>query len=261
MKCVKPVNIGYGRRVPCGRCISCRINRGQQWKDRLLHELDSWKSATFLTLTYSPESYPVDGSLSKDELQRFFKRYRKSLGEERIRYYAVGEYGDATKRAHYHSIVFGGKEEHPVRDLWNKGHVMVGSVTEQSIAYVTDYVNKKLYGKLAREEYGERLPPFALMSKGMGLTWLKENEHSLLINMGLRRQGRVYSMPRYYMRKLEAITDEMKDELMRVKAEDRLDDMAEAGVDPLEEWRREEEDRRQIEADQRFWESIRVSKL
>ena len=91
MRCTRPINDGNGRRVPCGRCISCRINRGQEWKDRLVHELEGWKEATFLTLTYDPSVYPENGSLDKSELQRFFKRYRKWKGQEKIRYYAVSE--------------------------------------------------------------------------------------------------------------------------------------------------------------------------
>ena len=262
MRCVHPVSDGSGRRVPCGRCISCRINRGQEWKDRLLHELDSWDCASFLTLTYNAEHYPESGSLVKDDLQKFFKRYRKWKGEDRIRYYAVGEYGDTTARAHYHAIVFGGKEDDDYLGCWKNGNIYVGSVTEQSIAYVTDYVNKKLYGEKAKKEYGKRLPPFSLMSKGMGKEWLSRNESFVLQNLGLKRQGRVYSMPRYYMKRLSNVfTDEVKNEMLLERSRRKLEMEAELGIDPLEVWKREIEERRQVEADQAFWESVRISKL
>lgn len=264
MRCTRPINDGSGRRVPCGRCISCRINKGQEWKDRLLHELESWPNATFLTLTYDPEFLPVDGSLNKSQLQLFFKRFRKSKDKlgERIRYYAVGEYGDQTKRPHYHAIVFGGKYEDKVSDSWGMGLVHCGSVTEQSIAYVTDYVTKKLYGPKAKEEYGGRLPPFALMSKGMGKEWMYSNVDFLVKNGGLRKNGRVYSMPRYYMRKLEDIFDDnYKNSLVLQKSLERLEREAELGLSPKDILTKDVAERRQIEADQAFWESVKLSKL
>lgn len=262
MRCTRPINDGNGRRVPCGRCISCRINRGQEWKDRLLHELEGWKEATFLTLTYDPENYPENGSLSKDELQRFFKRYRKYKKEYKIRYYAVGEYGDVSKRAHYHAIVFGGSRKDEVSRIWGLGHTMIGSVTEASIAYVTDYITKKLYGPKSKEVYGDRLPPFALMSKGMGKSWMELNVDFLAKNGGLRREGRVYNMPRYYMKKLgDLFTDDFKNQKVLERSEERLEREAKLGMSPRDILSKDVAERRQIEADQAFWEAVKLSKL
>lgn len=59
----------------------------------------------FVTLTYSDEKLPPNGSLLKKDLQLFMKRLRSKYPSQSIRYFGVGEYGDQTKRAHYHIIV------------------------------------------------------------------------------------------------------------------------------------------------------------
>jgi len=49
-------------------------------------------------------------SLIKRDVQLFVKRLRKdqdARGLAKIRYYLVGEYGDQTKRPHYHAAIFG----------------------------------------------------------------------------------------------------------------------------------------------------------
>lgn len=82
---------------------------------------------------------------------------------EKLRYYAIGEYGTNTYRPHYHIILFG----LPIQEIhngiieksWNKGHVYVGQVTRASIHYVTKYhVNKGNYSMYGCEQ------EFALMS-------------------------------------------------------------------------------------------------
>ena len=70
--------------------MACRKARAAEWSVRLMHELDSWSSGVFVTLTYNTEHLPDSGSLSKRDLQLYFKRLRRSLGDRRIKYYACG---------------------------------------------------------------------------------------------------------------------------------------------------------------------------
>lgn len=186
--------------LPCGHCMPCRVRRKEEWTMRLLHELDR-KSACFVTLTYSPENCPA--SLQVADLQRFFKRLRKDVSG--IKYYAVGEYGDSFGRPHYHAIVFGlsGSEAgRVVRDNWSFGFVKVGSCTVASIHYVTGYVTKKIYGEKSKDAYGDNKPPFAVMSRGLGLDWAKAHVSELSRGYVIRHGVKV-AMPRYYGKKLE----------------------------------------------------------
>ena len=134
-KCTRPVDVG-GRRLPCGRCGSCKANRAYEWSLRLMHELDLHKDSLFVTLTYSEENCP--DSLVKDHVQRWLKLVRLGLGERRIKYYAAGEYGERFGRPHYHAIVFGvGVDDIGLlRESWHHGFSRFGSVTFASVKYV-----------------------------------------------------------------------------------------------------------------------------
>ena len=91
---LKQTNTGVT--VPCGKCPNCRSNRASAWSFRLIQEDKRSLSSNFVTLTYATEHVPIlkSGymSLNKSDLQKFFKRLRK-LSIQRLRYYAVGEYG------------------------------------------------------------------------------------------------------------------------------------------------------------------------
>lgn len=198
--------------VPCGSCLGCRIAHSREWSLRLLHELGYWDHAVFLTLTYDEEHCPL--SLSKRELQLFWKRLRKELAPRKIKYFACGEYGDTYGRPHYHAIVFGlqGTDEKVVQECWNNGFVMLGGVSQKSIGYVTGYVLKK-YGKDKNkemyEQYG-RQAPFQLVSAGLGLRYALDNSDLLSDNLECKYNGRSVGVPRYYVKKLGLDTDIIK---------------------------------------------------
>jgi hypothetical protein len=202
--------------------MPCRIARATQWKLRLIHELDSWDQACFITLTYNDEHVPFGGTLVKRDLQLFFKRLRKSLDGKKIRYYACGEYGGDYGRPHYHAIVFGTcfsdvvlfssvrnnnsycntYTSKSLEKTWGLGFCTVGSVTADSCQYVTGYVEKKLYGDVANIEYGDRIPPFQVQSQGLGLDFAKNNREQLESQMYTTIKGKKICLPRYYVDKL-----------------------------------------------------------
>jgi len=197
------------------------VNRGQEWSRRLEHELDFHASAIFLTLTYSEAHLPVDDGLDARHLQLFLKRLRFDLEDRKFRYYSVGEYGEKFNRPHYHGIFFGltPNDRGLIEGAWGMGMVHIGTVTQESINYVTKYVNKKLTGDLGKEVYGARLPPFSRMSKGLGLPWLKANWDFVLQNGGLRHQGKMIRLPRYYLKKIgDDFPAELKDALTMLRA-------------------------------------------
>ena len=178
MQCLEPISIRNPKgttaadriTVPCGKCAACLQNRRGEWTTRLKIELEDATSAFFLTLTYNEDHLAFgDGgpSLVKSDLQKFFKRLRKSIEPHKIRYYAVGEYGTDTARPHYHIILFNlpiDKIDN-VRKAWADkegqeiGHIDVGTVTGGSIHYVTKYhINKNTSPSGVQ-------PSFCLMSR------------------------------------------------------------------------------------------------
>ena len=140
MQCTSPIRLYKGVNslvypdglvVPCGKCLSCRIAKRREWTMRLWHELPYHQSSIFLTLTYDDDNLPPNASLSKSDLQKFFKRLRKDLSyvDRKIKYFAAGEYGPKTNRPHYHAIVFGLSLQGDDKNwLLKLGHFAIGII-------------------------------------------------------------------------------------------------------------------------------------
>lgn len=217
MQCIRPFRLnregGDEFLVPCGRCIPCRISRNREWALRLMHETDYHERSAFVTLTYDPEHLPADQSLNVTELQRFFKRLRRRLGDRKIRYYACGEYGERDGRPHYHAIVFG---LDPIRDrdltsgAWSLGFVYLGSVTYDSCRYVSGYIMKKIYGSLQQQAYNGRTPPFQVQSRGLGRRFAEDNAAKLRKDLTFTYGGIPQGLPRYYQKVLGLETDDLR---------------------------------------------------
>lgn len=124
----------------------------------------------FVTLTYSPESMPPDGSLVPRDAVLFMKRLRRRLEPIKFRYFLVGEYGEESWRPHYHFASFGiGREaEQDIATCWGKGYVHIGDLTVKSAAYIGGYVTKKMTFKDDPRLEG-RHPEFARMSRNPGI--------------------------------------------------------------------------------------------
>jgi hypothetical protein len=166
-------------------------------------------------LTYDNDHLPVGGTLVKRDLQLFIKRLRKEISPVKIKYYACGEYGDETKRPHYHLIVIGWHPDiescykpdrkqtasREIEELWHYGHNTVGYNDREAISYTVGYVRKKLVG-LRASEYGEREPPFALQSQGIGKDYAVNHKEAILSDNGITRNGVNVGVPRYYRKKL-----------------------------------------------------------
>lgn len=52
-------------KLPCGKCPECQKSYYTDWATRGSRELSRWKSSVFITLTYSDQHLPPDGSLKK----------------------------------------------------------------------------------------------------------------------------------------------------------------------------------------------------
>lgn len=235
--------------LPCGQCILCRLEYARQNAVRITHEASLHDTNAFITLTYADEYLPLFNSLSsenkkahpwqpakdRNHLSKFLKRMRHEIG--RFRYYAVGEYGDETKRPHYHLCLFGHDFTHeaitlrtnPTRlwthpllqRLWGLGHVSVGALTFQSAQYTAAYVTKKLNNKQqycrVDEDTGELIPlvqPKAYMSRRPGLArpWLDAWGEQIVNHDRVVIDGKPQKPPRYYDAWLKAKHPEKEEE-------------------------------------------------
>lgn len=237
-------------RIQCGKCIGCRMDYSAQWAIRISHETQMQEEAgnpsIFLTLTFDDEHLPTDESINKKHIQKFIKRLRKKYTGRKISYYAVGEYGEKSRRPHYHLIIFNcefkDKELWTVKNghsiytseiltrLWSDpdthkpyGFANYGSVTYESAAYVARYSTKKQYGTKAKDHYthvtryGELVdltPEFALMSTKppIGLSWLNKYGSDIFPSDYVLRSGKnrkiIQKVPTFYYRKLQELDPE-----------------------------------------------------
>lgn len=181
--------------VPCGGCIGCRLDRARHWTARLIHESHCHPKNTFITLTYDNLNLPENGSLDLEHLQKFMKRMRRArevrkgrkvLHREKIKYYAVGEYGyicphgiDISMvphelcnhgRPHYHIALFNcafdvllkyedASDQRPkyfspeLKELWPYGNNDVTELNPTTAMYAAGYITKKVTGKNAEDHY------------------------------------------------------------------------------------------------------------
>jgi len=191
---------------------------------------------SFLTLTYSPENMPKDGSLNVKHWQLFAKRLRKKIGP--FRYFHCGEYGEENGRPHYHACVFGvdfsgDRRIHQIKnenklyksklleDTWALGFCTIGELTYESAAYVARYIMKKIspgHDDNSKEKYREAYertdkngnkymltPEYVTMSrnKGIGTTWFQKYKTDIYPEDEVIIAGRRFRPPRFYDDKLE----------------------------------------------------------
>lgn len=254
MQCTNPIKLFKkelearfpdGLLVPCNKCLACRIQKRKEWSMRLLHELAHWDKSVFVTLTYTKENTPPNGSLVKKDLQKFIKRLRKSLDSydgRKIRYFACGEYGEKSRmlpngivtmgeRPHYHLIIFGlsiFEQQFVVRNWsycdWSNDKILRGSfglAEALSIEYVAGYIHGKLSGSEAEKEYDNkgRESVFRLMSKGIGRDYVVNNSEQLVDQKGSSVRGHMRSLPRYYLDKLDMSDEDKALFLISIKAD------------------------------------------
>lgn len=169
MNCKKPFVKGL-EPFPCGQCLPCRINKRRLWTHRILLESKCHERSLFLTLTLSPDHYPSDGSLNPALVRNWLKRIRKAHAPHTLRFFAVGEYGDQTQRAHYHCVLFGTRADTPaIADkCWGLGHVDIRELSPELAQYIAGYTVKKLT-RPDDPSLGGRHPEFARMSLRPGI--------------------------------------------------------------------------------------------
>jgi hypothetical protein len=240
MACYHPIKVGVPKdsfrpggpkiwveqTVPCGHCLGCRADQARDWSIRIMHETQMHEQSWFLTLTYSNEEIPTNGSLNPAHLQAFFKALRRDHPPKSISYYACGEYGERTQRPHYHAVLYGvdfldrAFLRHPssgpvwrsqtLESYWPHGLSEFSTVTPGSAAYVAGYVRKKVSQKADPNHY-TRVDPdtgelieltkeFNRMSlkPAIGKRWIEKYWSEVYPTDQVVVAGRTFRPPRYY---------------------------------------------------------------
>lgn len=218
MSCVSPITLSNGFTVPCGMCLQCRIRKQSAISFLAERELISdvytkGLGASFVTLTYDDQNVPFCSvsdvkrysdissaqnpsqnlymSLYKPDLQKFFKRVRRSMDYHNIsapfRYLASGEYGDSTARPHYHIIFLGLSDvlaQSVCHKNWDFGFIDVGPLGAGGIRYCTKYITKKYdsYSMYLHEKSIGVTSPFLVHSQRLGWNWINSHLGSIVDN-------------------------------------------------------------------------------
>lgn len=201
--------------VPCGKCTGCRSDQAMAWSIRAYHESTQHLLNSFITLTYDEQHLPADRKIDPAELQKFFKRARKT--GYKLRYIACGEYGEQTRRPHYHAIIFGqdfADDKITIDDnlytsptlekLWGKGNVSIAPADLGSIFYVCGYTQKKI-GDPDTFSLSSRRPP-------IGNTWLNNHIDDLERTGIITIDGREFQIPPAYFRRKEHELEHIKEQ-------------------------------------------------
>jgi len=241
MRCTSPRTVGFkadgttiswngkGRspeypefKLPCSKCIECRLEYSTQLATRCVHESMMYEKNSFVTLTYSDEHLPGP-KLHYPDFQKFLKRLRKTQSEP-IPYFVVGEYGEKTKRPHWHAILFNYSpgdiqylrttdrgdrvsKSDLLDKIWGKNDPIkkpneIGSVTFESAAYCARYSAKKLvHGRDGAHDYN----PISKRScdHAIGKKWLESFYPDIFLRGRCFVGERSTSIPRYYEKWLQ----------------------------------------------------------
>lgn len=203
--------------LPCGQCVGCRLERARQWAVRCMHEASLYERNCFVTLTYAEDHLPPGASLRYRDFQRFMRELRRAHPAARIRFFMAGEYGELTKRPHYHALLFNFDFEDKriwrttsaghrlytsaeLEKLWPHGHSSIGEVSFDSASYVARYCLKKVTGQFSEAHYAGRVPEFARMSLRPGIAgpWLARFASDVSPDGRVVVNGRKARAPRYY---------------------------------------------------------------
>lgn len=205
--------------VPCGQCLNCRINQARIWTNRIILEATQWPDTSFVTLTYDDWHLPDPPIVQVPVMQKYLKRFRYYSGKK-IKYYAVGEYGEENKRPHYHIVMFG---VHPVADWSSLAMAWKGDdgclncaperlqaleLTPELARYEAGYITKKAKSanntwlfESQKAIYEKGLREWSIMSKGIGKEAIKKIkpdamkwDHEIKT---LRTGGKKYPIGRY----------------------------------------------------------------
>lgn len=201
--------------VGCGKCIECLTQKSRAWNVRLQEEIRTDKTAIFVSLTLSNQSYKEldqeienlsgyerDNEIAKLAVRRFLERWRKKHGTS-VKHWLVTECGhQGTENIHLHGLIFTDKRQ-DIETIWKYGFVYLGSYTnEKTLNYIMKYITKV-------DVQHKYFTPRIFTSAGIGKNYTRrpDAETNKFNDKQTReyyttRQGIKLNLPIYYRNKL-----------------------------------------------------------
>lgn len=211
-------------------------------------------------------------SLNPSHLRNFLKRLRRRGVVSKLRFFAVGEYGEVSWRPHYHLIVYGMETcEHGrtkrdfvhnrvdpnnccarcrlVYDIWGKGDIELGTANPESMGYCSSYVLKGIFGDWKNVRLRGRYPEFSRKSNrpGIGAGFMEVLADSLAeygvgkdVPTSLRHGSSVYPLTRYLRNKLRVLVGREEgapDDVLMEMAHSLREMRESAGIVTFEDWK------------------------
>ena len=232
----------------------------------LTWESERYDHKFFITLTYDDEHLPLfekmtytdkdgyihefendgtwNGSLQPEDVTRFIKTLRKHFerqGITDIKYFYCGEYGETTKRPHYHMILFGAPlniydfydfhidkrhkmhwKSKEIERWWGKGMIDLAEVEWSSCAYVARYCMKKIDLENDPIQYAQqgKYKEFVRMSRrpGIGVRHFQEHmeeiyEHDEVIQKTVKGVTSSFKPPKAFDQRFKDLYPEWWEEI------------------------------------------------
>lgn len=259
MECVDPFRKGLISHR-CGKCEACRRYRRRVLATRLFLEAGLHDASSFVTLTYAEDPK----SIAKRDVQLWLKRFRAVVSPRRVRFLAVGEYGEMYGRPHYHALVFGLDAlscQEAVNRSWRLGFTQVAPFTLPRAMYVAQYTLKG-YSEADYEcQFRER--PFCLRSLRPGLgygcadvlasfykTRVGQEEFCSQgdVSAGIRIDGAIWPLGDYLRSKVRALAglEVAREHFRAVRQLEQQSVVSSSSVDLLQEYLSECARRREV---------------
>lgn len=249
-------------RLPCRRCMGCRMTYSSHWIQRGLCELAMHDQADchFLTATYAPEHMPEHGDLVYSHWQKFARKVRKELGP--FRFMVTGEYGEKTDRPHFHAHIYGLRlddlqvagrgtqgdtlfESPALEEIWGKGIARIGEINPTTLGYTTGYAlkdtgahdDKNYEIVLPNGEVYQKRRPFMRTSRkpGIGGEWFDRYGITDVFSKGYCTHfGKKYHPPPYFLERLR----EMDESMYEAEKEKRKEAVNDPAYVKENDWRR-----------------------
>lgn len=232
--CTNPLHIIVNNEpvtVKCGRCFTCKREKAQDWAIKLINENQYHKKSCFITLTFDNKilingnKYGANCSFiyhienSKKYFTNFIKRLRKKFNNEKLTYFRVAEYGEKTKRPHYHVILWGedfkndrkevelSKSGHTMYEsqilsnLWGCGRCVIEDINSNNIIYTAQYTLKKFKNNETEKRYKSKIA-FSNRSK-LSVKWVRRNYNNIIKGYLEDKEGKKYKVPESYKKNLK----------------------------------------------------------